>query len=418
MKRGSVREASDYNTRIAAVGQELAAAFEALLQAMPEQPRRPQTLARILDIDKSVSHRLVTAIRKADPLATAHVIPGPGPLRRIAQAARKRRVPVSVAQRVDDAIGAFEALIHHEGGDRSSLDAIISASLPSAREEYQKLAKRTLHRGARQLKGTYAHVHFTADLLHPSGRAGWCDLAVLQGFLGLRRVHPEATLRLGILAGSANCAARQCTMEREPIADAQQVLWHPYCSQPEVELTIHRFSGSDVQVYELAWGNAVGADSVRDVVMRSLTTEATRRRRSTDDPRQQAAVTEFVIVPARTLVFDVLLHEDVYRETPPQLLIREMGALGWSDPNDRTRDLDVLPLRETVESLGTGVKRFRVDEIPHYIDMLEEVCQTLGWDSRKFRGYRSRIDFPILGTEVQYVLDVPIEPSSSPTGPG
>jgi hypothetical protein len=407
--------AASPGARIVAVARELAEAFQGLVDAVPGRPRRPQALARALKIDKSVSHRLVTAIRKGDPLVTAHVIPGPEALRRIAKTARQQHVPEAVASRVENAIEAFETLIGDEGGDRAGLDAIISGWLPSARERFEKLAKQTIYRGARQLKGLAADVHVAAHLIHPSTDGPWCDGACVFGYLGLRRIRPGAGLKLGILHGTSNRAGRTLTLKKKPVEDPHDILWHRFCSQPEVELIVHHVPGSDDRVYELEWRDAVGPNSVRSIIMCGFVEGALRRHRRRDDPRPKTGISEFVIVPARALVFDVLVHADVYPDLQPRIRTVETGARGMSDPNDPTRDSDVLPIAEHVESLGWGIERCWAEEIPDYIEMLREVCDTLGWDPQRFRAYRTRIDYPVFNTEVEFGIDLPLDPSAKTT---
>ncbi len=325
-------------------------------------------------------------------------------------------MPETTLNRVENAIGEFEALIADEGGDRSGLDAIIGAWLPSARERFDKLAKQTMYRGARQLKGVAAEIHFATSILHPSANPVWCDAASLFGFLGLCRIRPEAKLKLGVLRGTSNPTGRTLTLNRKPVEDPHEILWHRFCSQPEVKLVVHHVPGSDDLVYDLEWRDAVGPNSARNIVMCDLVEAALRRYRKPDDPRPRTAICEFVIVPARTLVFDVLLHADVYPEWRPQVRIIETGARGMSDPNDPSRDSDVLPIVERVEFLGWGIERFWAQEIPDYIAMLREVCDTLGWDGQRFRGYRVRIDYPIFNSEVDLGVEVPLEPADGAAG--
>jgi hypothetical protein len=66
---------------------------------------------------------------------------------------------------------------------------------------------------------------------------------------------------------------------------------------------------------------------------------------------------------------------------------------------------------EHIEFLGWGIERFWAQEVPDYIAMLREVCDTLGWDTQRFRGYRVRIDYPVFNSEVDIGIDVPLEPA-------
>ena len=409
----SPKEPSDAgaSTRIAAVALELSEAFRSLLDALPGRPMRPQALARTLKVDKTVSHRLVTAIRDGDPLATAHRIPGPEPLRRIANAARKHEVPPSITRRAEDAIGAFESLIKDEGGDRSGLDAIISTWLPIAKQRFEREAKQAMYRGARQLRGVAADVQISTHLIHPGSDAMRCDCAAILGFLGLRRIRPEAGLRLGIVHGTSSASGHLTTLTGKAIETADDFLWHEFCSQPEAEAMVRRVHCGNGWLYDMEWRDAVGPSSARDIIMRNLTSNATCRYRMPNDPRSKGGVSELVAAPARTLVFDILIHEDVYPDCQPEVRTVASGPQSWADPNDSSRDCDVLAIEERVEHLGQGVERCWAEEIPAYVQMLQSACDTVGWDAQSFRGYRVRVEYPVFNSELQFVLDLPLASS-------
>lgn len=399
--------------RVSAIGRELAVSFQGLVDAIPGRPRRPLALARELKVDKSAAHRLVTAIRESDPLATVHLLPGPEALRRVARAARDRAVPATVADRADAAVAAFETIIDEEGGDRAGLDALISSRLPSAREHLEKTAKHTLNRGARQLKGVSAEVSFASHLLFPSDDGVSCDAADILGHLGLRRSRPNAALSLGLIHGTNNQAGRTLTLKRTPALDPHDIIWHRFCSQPEVELIVRPIPGSLYRCYDLQWHDAVGPHSARNVVFGDLTLRAIRRYRQLEDPRPKAAISDYIVVPARMMIIDVLLHEDLYPDWSPEILTIETGGRGLADPNDPSRAADILPVAEQIEPLGSGIDCFWDPEVADYTEMLSHACGQLGWNLDSFRGYRATIKYPIYGSQIMLSYDVPISPPSA-----
>ena len=104
--------------------------------------------------------------------------------------------------------------------------------------------------------------------------------------------------------------------------------------------------------------------------------------------------------PAKVLVYDLLTHEDVAPEVDPSLFIYNTAFDGAADVNDPARDIDRLDLCEGIQHLGTGINKFRNPEMPHYVELLEHICERLGWDADRFRGYRCRVEYPIFGTQV------------------
>src|SRR5262249_15656788 len=144
--------------------------------------------------------RILKAAQQHDPLAVAHMIPGPEPLRRLLRAAEKKKVNSSLIRRAAAALDRFEQLIDREAGDRSALDAIISGWLPHPPEQVELIAKQSVSRGPSHWLGNACDVvHFTT-MLHPSRapsgsgpiagageRADWVWINVTHG---VRRVRP------------------------------------------------------------------------------------------------------------------------------------------------------------------------------------------------------------------------------------
>ncbi len=393
--------------RVADIGRELSLAFEELVRAIPSGAQRPQEVARALALDKSISHRLLTAIRKGDPVATTHIIPSPEALRKIAKAARSSNVPVSIVERADRATLAFEELIRTEAGDRAGLDAIISTSLPSAREKYQSVAKQTIYRGARQLKGLAAEIQLSSHMLHPARTPGKVDHAALFGYLGLGRLLPNAKLKIAMLAGASMPEARAHTFDRRPIEQPDDLMCPRVGQKNDCALTVHHFDETRTHIYELDWQDAVGPNSVRDAVMRQLFTNVFWQRCHADTATVCSSITEVIDVPAKVLLLDFFIHKDIYPDWRPVLQTFQSGAHGLVRAHSHINEFDILPLSEQLVFLGVGVDQCRTEEIPDYIDMLRDGCALLGWNHKEFRGYRARIEYPIFQSQVRCLFDLP-----------
>lgn len=391
------------NKRISRVGRDLATSFGRIVDAIPGQPRGAQGLATALGLKKDLSHRLATALRRSDPLAAVHAVPGPEPLRRVLKAARRRGVPAELIASGEHAVTDFETLIRTEGGDRGGLDAIISEWLPTAREKFETLARQTAYRGMRQLKGLAGDVLLSTVIIHPGEDRH--DFVALTGYFGLRRVRPRAQLKLSVRHEIENANPNTCTLDGVPLTDGRDAVLEQFCSDPKVETDAHLMGG--VALYTLRWHNAVGLNSKRDVVLCVWHRNAYRAHCEAGDPRPRAGFAYSVRIPARLYIGDLILHKDVYAGRQPTLRVLESGEQGNADPNDPTRELDVLDLLAPRLDLGSGMDRFRVPEIPNYAEILAHVCERTGWDSQAFRGYRARMDFPVYGTQTQFAIDLP-----------
>ena len=406
---------STISERIERVGRDLATSLRAFVESVPGAPHSPQKLAVALKLNKDLAHRLVTALRKKDSLATAFAIPGPEPLRRVIKAGLSRGVAPEIARPAEEAIQAFDGLIRREAGDRSGLDAVISAWLPDARAKFETSAKQLIYRGVRQIKGIAADVVFVTFLAHPSDDPARHDAIGIHGYLGVRRVRPGAAFKLSVETGVISPAGVALTLDEQPITHCRDVILREFCSGPPVELEVYE-KGSGL-VYALRWDGAVGLRSARDVVMAELRRRSLRCHRVPDDPRPKAGITTGITVPSRLYVCDLILHEDVFPKWEPRFRILETGELGAANPNDPTRDLDVLDLAERIEFLGTGIDRFRAAEIPNYPELLHFACKKVNWDATRFRGYRVRIEYPVFSSQLQFAFDLPLGRAGLRCGP-
>lgn len=408
MNTASILTNADITARLSAIGRDLESAFSALLQNLPERHEGPTKLAKELRIDRILAQRLLAALNKKDPLATTHAMPGPGPLERVITAAKKHGASPESVRASAQAVRDFEQLIKHHGGDRTGLDAIIAASLPEVRENYETVAKQWMYRGARQLKGIDAEVQAHTYLLHPGSDTDRHDSVAIRSYLGLRRVRPGANLKIGFLSEVSTPLPGHTpplTINAHPIADLNDLLLHQYCSKRPIKLSL-RASGNDAH-YLLDWQDSVGNTSARDVVFAELRQNLYRRFLARDDQRTRTGIVDGLVIPAKVFYCDMLLHKDVYPDADPALNILELGEQGYAEVNDESRQVDILDVQEYIAPLGNGINNFRAADIPNYIELLNHVCEIRGWNPDHFRGYRARIQFPIYGSQIQIAFNLP-----------
>jgi len=408
----SAPEPGKVDARIDRIASALSKSLQSLVQARTGSPIQARAIEKSLGLNKVLCHRLASALRCADPLATLHQLPGPEPLRRVVSASRGSSVPADLVAQADAAIDDFERLIRGVAGDRSGLDAIISSRMPEARARVENEAKQLVFRGMRQIKGVAADVMLYAFIMHPSSDGARLDFVQVRGFYGLRCVRPGGPLKLGIKSNVyPPKGATPRTLSGVPLHENKMgAVLDRFCSDGPTDVRVQDI-GADSVAYTLDWGESVGIESARDIVMAELRRDAFRRRRAPDDPRPRTGNTHEIHIPTRLYVNDLLMHEDAYPGWAPGVRVLETGVQGWAEANDATRDLDTLDLLESVEALGTGVHRYRVEGIPNYAELLEHVFREVGWDASKFRAYRTRIEYPVFSSQVQHRWDVPVDPS-------
>lgn len=393
-------------SRIGLVGQRLAGALRSLLDAMPGGPYRPQELARALGIKKDLASRVVRASRNKDPLAVVHMMPGPVPLRQFLQAASHNHLNPDILRESEEAVRQFDLLIHHYAGDRTSLDAVISACLPDAREKFELFNKQAVYRGMAQLKGVAADVTVNTALLHPAADGEHLDGVWIIGSLGLRRIRPNAVVHFCShrLRPSATELAT-LTLDRRPVQDLDGLLLEPFCSAPLPPLHARRHEAT---VHYTLAGNGIGPHSAVDLIFAELTPGCLPRYREAKGIRHGPG--SEITTPTSTLLFDVLMHEDVYSGCEPSLLMYDTAANGIADMNDRARDIDRLDIAETIQPLGGDISTWRASEVPQYVEIIRHVLRKAGWDDKRFRGYRCKVQYPIYGSQLYFSFSAPEKP--------
>lgn len=399
--------------RVVRTGHALAESLNSLLASLPGAPHGPVNLARALGTDKVFASRLLKAARQKDPIAVLQLIPGPEPIRRALKAIGRRNAQAELISAVDEAVARFEELIRQEAGDRSGLEALLSAWLPDSRKEFELRRKQAAFRAMSQLKGAVARVNHGAVLLHPAADGRNLDVVWLFGLMGLQRLRPGAAVKFASrrLAREAN-PRRPRTLDGESVDGLDGLRLTEFCSRPLVDIAVHRTS--EIVHYSLGT-ESFGPRSAADLVFAEVNLAEMARFVPVGSRRKRYVFAE-ISTPVEMLIFDALVYDGEFPTADPTLHIYDTVLDGIADVNDPARDIDRLDCTETVQPLGRGLARFRTAEAPRYDEMLQHVCDRLGWDGNRFRGYRCRIEYPIYGSQVVLAFDAPTEPPSTDAG--
>lgn len=368
---------------------------------------RPQALARQLGLDKVLTSRVLKAIRGADPIQAAHRMPGPDPLRRFIKAAAKRGAPSDLVSDALAAIDRFEALINGQVGDRSLLDAILSAWVPDARREFELRRKQSAFKAMSQLRGVQARTAIATVILAPNADGRTMDVVWLNGLSGLHRVRPGAVVKISsrrmMPAGSTRRTQTLGGLPFEALAqhDAAQALLIPeFCSTPTPSLSVRTLGET---IFYTLGGDAFGARSSADLVFAEVNKAELPRFVPAGSGRRSYFFAD-VSIPCEVLQFDLLVHEDLYPGQIPELRIYDTSFEGAASPNDPARDMDRMDLLETIESLPASISRIRSADVDRYGDLLQHVLSAARFDPTRLRAFRCRCDYPLYGSQVTMVF--------------
>lgn len=390
--------------RLRAVGGELGSTIQAILAALPGAPLRPGQLAKVLGVNRAIASKVLNAVGKRDPLEILHLVPGPEPLRKVVRAAEGQGVGGELATPALGAIGRFDQLIRNEAGNRGALDALISSSLPGARERFEMASKYSVFKGLAQLKGVQAEHWLGTAIVCPSNSdAKKHDLTWLNGAVAMQRLRPGVTVRFSYRHGTGD---QKIAPNSDSLPTLGVLPMDEFCVNSPAHLE-SRVAGDTIQ-YTLP-DELVGPQEIVDMFVVDHHPAGMRRRSLGPKGRRTSLFVE-PAMPVANLTFDTILHRDAFPGAAPELIIYDTGYDGIADVNDAAREIDRVPLKESIEVLGQNLGDYQAPGIPTYGAMLLHLCDRFGWKPDEFRGYRTQIAYPVYGWQVCLAFEPELEP--------
>lgn len=395
------RPLESIEVRITQAGDALLKGLTGVLDRVPGSDAGPQKLAGQLGVDKVLASRLLKALRSSDPMAMVHRTPGPEPLRRVLAASKRLGVPPELLADAHAAVDRFEELIRTDIGDRSALEAILSAWVPEARREFELRRKQAAYRAMSQLKGVEAGVYAEAAIFWPTDDGVHIDVVWIKAVVGLHRLRPGVPVHFTSQRRVEGAEGRRPrNLAGDPVDSIRGAVVDAFSSDPVPSLkTQIAGEATHYLLDQPGFGSGTAVNLVTCEVNRSEIPRFVPVARG-----RRAWAGSDINIPARTSQFDLLIHEDLYPGEHPDLRVYDTTIRGQADVNDPTRDIDQLDLLESVNPLGLGVRRFGSSAVPQYRALIAHVCQTLGYDGERLRGYRTVSEYPIYGSQFAMTL--------------
>jgi hypothetical protein len=161
----------------------------------------------------------------------------------------------------------------------------------------------------------------------------------------------------------------------------------------------------------------LGADAATNVLFAQVHRHALNRFEvSPDAPRLRGTVAE-ADLPIRAIVFDTLVHKDIFPGEEPKLIMHDTTSRGIASVNDPSRVIDRIEHNERVNTLGSGLRSARLAEYPRYTELLGAAIERIGFNAANFRVYRCRIEYPLYGSQVHLCFTAPPAPRQNPGQP-
>jgi hypothetical protein len=381
------------------IGPDLALAFRELLASMPGAPHTPTPLARLLGMNRVITSKLLGAIARPDPFEVLQLTPGPESLRAATHAAASLGVPQPFVDRANSVIDRFAKLIREDFGTRSALSAAISTHGPDLQVRFEHAARYQIYKGIRAIRGVEAETWLVTMLFTPSSTdSERIDITAIDGALGMRRLRPDVNVY--VMFGPPNPASAE-----SPDLVGAQVRLHELYSHEAATVESSVFGGRGV--HRLI-DKGMGKHALVDMLGVSHIARSSRRYASPERKRGGAVV--FPDIPVKMLVWDVLIHDDLFPAAQPELLVYNPGARGPVVPLDPARDIDRIHVPERIETVGKREGRFTISEVPNYAKIVERVAGAIGADLGRYRVFRVMMPYPVHGFQFAMAFDAPPPP--------
>lgn len=387
--------------------------FAQIVDSLTLSTGQPSELQKVLGIDKTLGWKILKVAHGDDVFLAVQHVPGPAAIRTFLKAAAARSTPSALVESATSALADFEALIDRHAGDRASLETMAAGFAKRGRGTAELPHRKAAVRANAHIWGVHAATQFKADFVLPGTEPGRIDIASLRGFVGLRRMRPNVTW----VVSRARCADDDGQVRKpfvltpidppeEAGADGAPVpLLRDFCSRPLPRF--RRVTSPDGFLEdELVEGPVGNTGAVTCITAEVGHNVATCYR---EEHNRFGNHIVRLRTPCDKLLFDVLIHEDVYRDLHPMLVLHSELAGGPPFPGGHARNN--LPVFETVEPIGRGPSAVHSPEVPRYGQMVRYVIDKLGCDGSRLKVYRVRVAFPPIPTSLAVRYELPERPA-------
>jgi hypothetical protein len=314
-------------------------------------------------------------------------------------------IPTDLQTNIDEASRLFNDLMETHASDRDTLEMLFATCESNIDPRAEERRRKQAFDGNSFIWGVRANAYVTTLIVHPSQRDGYIDMMRLHGLYGIMRTRPgvrwpfaQAVVYSG---GDERFPTRVALEESDAVRSTGVPLLADFCSQPLPP--VQRREGELGMLEDELLPGPVGQTGESTVVTGEIVRELAPRFKT--QPDEDAMFGTGVRTPCQVLIYDHLVHRDLFPEARRELRVYSELI----SPVSRD-ERDLLQVSEQIQNLGAGLRRLRTAEVPHYMQLMEFALQCVGWKAEDLELYRVRMRYPPMPVAVMLRHELPEAP--------
>lgn len=374
----------------AAVMQELRASLAELLGRLPGRLARAVDVERALSINKKLAWQ-VFRIVNSEALGDIANVPSAAAAGTLLAAARKRKVPPAVLERISRALERFEEFALAQADDRAGLVTLVSGLSAGPSDAYEINVRKAAFRANAHLWGTKVEMQVRTAISFPKPAPAQVeDVALVIADLGLQRLRESDSLSMVRWFRTGDSPNNELAGAPPGVPTPKQHavdLMHEFCTHPLPQMVPKTSVLGGVETELVIPTGRAGAVTIYSS---QLHENAEPTPHAFYDGRL------FVTIPVATVVWELMVPAGL--TDPSTARIVAYGRRAHPEHVYDERKADLLPQREIVSYLGALADVPPIPHAPRHGDAVRSVLQKHGWLGTRFDVYRCRIQYPMLHT--------------------
>lgn len=373
---------------------EIRAAFADLLADLPPPMDRPVDLEQALGLDKKLAWQVVRVAQSAQPLGEVHNLPARSSVRRLLEAARKRRVSMRVIDRLETAFARFDqfALVH--AGSRDDLVSVLNGLGGRKDAQYEVKVRKAHFKTTSHFWGIHARLLVRTSIFHAKpGPAYIEDSVLIQAMIDLERVRISSATDLVMMMRTRSEPGSADAPALTPVRHPAELL-DEFSTGPRPEITPNEAGGAGNESRLRLPPGRTGAATLYSMQLHECLSNSVQ----TDYYGRT-----FVTIPAERLVWELMLP--VGWTQPTTVRAGMYACRQHPEQAFAERAEDLAPQQESVEYLGAFDSAPSLQGSLRHADAVRHVLSRLGWTDTRYDVYRCTVQYPMLHTMVALRVD-------------